>query len=281
MKLFLNLRRWFSPAAMTLTCAILGACAGSRVTPEGRELFVVGTEYAFDAPGEIESGVVTVRLVNEGATELHTAALIRLTSGHTLDDFSEWMRDSLNSPSWAVHVGGVESIPPGAEAEAIVVLAPGPHLIVCYHGEGQGRPHHALGMIALLDVINSESSDPEPEFDINLVMFDYGYAISDSLGAGYYMVRVVGAGPQVHNVLIWRLAEGKTADDLTRWLESDRTAVRPARPMGGLTALSPGEHAYLPIQLDPGRYVLVCLVPDIEDARFHLSHGMMREIFVP
>ena len=76
-----------------------------------RELFVAGTEYAFDAPREIESGVVTVRLVNEGVTELHNAALIRLTSGHTLDDFSEWMRDSVNSPPWAVHVGGIESIP--------------------------------------------------------------------------------------------------------------------------------------------------------------------------
>ena len=251
------------------------------MTPEDRELFVVGTEYAFDAPGEIKSGVVTVRLVNEGITELHNAALIRLMGGHTLDDFSAWMRDSLNSPPWAVHVGGVESIPPGAEAEAAVVLKPGPHLIVCYHGEGQGRPHHALGMIALLDVVNSESSDPEPEFDIDLVMFDYGYALSDSLGAGSHMVRVIGGGPQIHNVLIWQLAEGKTAADLTQWLESDRTAVRPARPMGGLTALSAGEHAYLPIELEPGRYVLVCLVKDIEDARFHLSHGMMREIVVP
>lgn len=199
------------------------------------ELLVVGTEYAFDAPREIESGVVTVRLVDEGVTELHDAALVRLTSGHTLNDFSERMRDSLNSPSWAVRVGGVESIPPGAEAE-VVVLEPGPHLIVCCHGEGQGRPHHALGMIALLDVVPSESSAPEPEFDIDLVMFDYGYALSDSLDAGFHMVRVVGGGPQIHNVLIWRLAEGETAADLTQWLESDRTALRPARPVGGLTA---------------------------------------------
>lgn len=105
MKLFLNHRCWFSPVAVILTCGVLGACAGDRVTSEDRELLVVGTEYAFDAPRQIESGVVTVHLVNEGITELHNAALMRLTGGHTLDDFSEWMRDSMISPPWAVHVG--------------------------------------------------------------------------------------------------------------------------------------------------------------------------------
>lgn len=263
-----------------LTGGVFLSCSGRDMTSASRELTVIGTEYAFAGPTEVEAGVVTVRLVNEGVTELHNAALMRLTEGHTLEDFSAWMDTTVQSPPWAVHVGGVESIPPGATAEVVVILEPGPHLIVCYHGEGMGRPHHALGMISNLDVVEAAHQSLEPEADVDLIMVDYDYLLSDSLSAGDRMIRVLGGGPQIHNVLIWKLDEGRSAADLAAWLESDRTAERPAIPLGGLTALAPGHRAYLPLQLEAGRYALVCLVPDLSDGRFHMSHGMIREIVV-
>jgi hypothetical protein len=278
MKFVLSLYREFFVAVVFMTTGALWGCVGESTLPMDQELLVIGTEYAFAAPSQIASGIVTIRFVNAGSTELHNAALIRLTGGNSLQEFADYMRDGLQAPDWAVHVGGVESIPPGTEAQAKVILKPGPHLLVCYHGEGQGVPHHALGMIASLDVVGSSSDDPEPEFDIDLVMFDFGYALSDSLKVGQQTIRVIGGGPQVHNVLIWKLREGKTATELVQWLESDRTTPRPGRPLGGLTALSPGERAYLPIELEAGRYVLLCLVPDVGDGRFHLSHGMMKEV---
>ena len=265
-------------AVVFMTIGALWGCVGGSSLPTDQELLVIGTEYAFAAPSRIESGIVTIRFVNAGSTELHNAALIRLTGRHSLQDFADHMRDGLQAPDWAVHVGGVESIPPGTEAQAKVILKPGHHLIVCYHGEGQGIPHHTLGMITSLDVIGSSNDDPEPEFDVDLVMFDFGYALSNSLKTGQQTIRVVGAGPQVHNVLIWKLRNGNTATELVQWLESDRTTPRPGHPLGGLTALSPGERAYLPIELEAGRYVLLCLVPDVGDGRFHLSHGMMKEV---
>lgn len=276
--LVFDLHRTFLKAVALMACAALWGCTGKSELATDPELLIIGTEYAFAAPSQIASGIVTIRFVNDGSTELHNAALIRLKGGHTLQDFTDYMRDGVQAPDWAVHVGGVESIPPGTEAQATVILEPGLHLIVCYHGEGQGAPHHALGMISSLDVVGSRSDETEPEFDVDLVMFDYGYALSDSLSAGRQILRVVGAGPQVHNVLIWKLMEGRTATELVQWLESDRTSPRPGQPLGGLTALSPGERAYLPIELESGRYVFLCLVPDARDGRFHLSHGMMKEV---
>jgi len=278
MNLVLNLYRAFLVALVFMTTGALWGCVSQSTLPIDQELLVIGNEYDFAAPSHIASGIVTVRFVNAGSTELHNAALIRLAGGHSLQDFADFMRDGLQSPDWAVHVGEVESIPPGTEALAKVILKPGPHLIVCYHGEGQGIPHHTLGMITSLDVIESSNNDPEPEFDVDLVMFDFGYALSESPKTGQQIIRVVGAGPQIHNVLIWKLRQGKSATDLVHWLESDRTTPRPGQPLGGLTALSPGERAYLPIELETGRYVLLCLVPDVGDGRFHLSHGMMKEI---
>lgn len=275
--LMLSQRRALSATVLLMAAGALLAYGSEPSIREEQELLVIGTEYAFEAPAEFTSGVVTLRFVNKGSTELHNAALIRLADGHTQEDFSKAMRISLPAPEWAVHVGGVESIPPGTEARAITILEPGSHLIVCYHGEGKGTPHHALGMITSLDVVGPGSDEPEPEFDVGLVMFDYDYALSGSLKAGHQTIRVVGAGPQTHNVLIWKLHAGKTANDLAHWLESDRSTPRPAQPIGGLTALAPGERAYLPIDVKPGRYVFLCLVPDVDDKRTHLAHGMIRE----
>jgi len=264
--------------AATLLVGVLTSCGGEVATTVA-ELLVIGTEYAFDAPTHAASGIITVRLKNDGVAELHNVAVMRLTDDHTLQDFVESKARDPISPAWAVHLGGVESIPPGAEAEVVLDLRPGPHLIVCYHekresGEVRGQPHHALGMIAPLQVTSETTGARPPEADATLAMFDYGFALSDSLDAGPHLLRVVGAGPQPHNVLLWRLADGRSQADLIEWLESDRTAARPAQPLGGMTALSVGQHAYLPLDLEPGRYVFVCLVSDAEDHRFHVSHGM-------
>ena len=272
--------RALSATVLLMAAGVLLAASSASTIREEHELLIIGTEYSFEAPAEFAPGVVTLRFVNRGTAELHNAALIRLTGGHTQEDFSEAMRVSLPAPEWAVHVGGVESIPPGSEAQATAILKPGPHLIVCYHGEGKGLPHHALGMIKTLDVVGPTSAATEPEFDVDLVMFDYGYGMSDSLQAGHQIIRVVGAGPQTHNVLIWRLKDGKTGSELSDWLQSDRSLPGPAQPIGGLTPLAPGERAYLPIDLEPGRYVFLCLVPDVDDQRTHLAHGMIREFHI-
>lgn len=260
-----------------MVLGFLTSCGGEAPPPP--ELLVVGTEYAFDAPPRTASGIVTVRLRNDGIEELHNAALMRLTDDHTLQDFVESMAQSTIAPPWAIHVGGVESIPPGAEAEVILDLQPGPHLIVCYHelrrpGEMRGQPHYALGMIAPLEATDAITGAPPPEADVTLTMFDFGFALSDSLDAGPHLLRVIGAGPQPHNVLLWRLAEGRSQADLIDWLESDRTVPAPAQLLGGMTAVNAGRYAYLPLDVDPGRYVFVCLVDDAEDLRFHMSHGM-------
>jgi len=270
-----------------LAAALVGLLAycGDEVVAPAPELLVIGTEYAFEAPQQTASGIVTVRLRNNGVEELHNVAVVRLTDDHTLQDFVESKARDPISPAWAVHVGGVESIPPGAEADVVLDLSPGPHLLVCYHelrqpGEIRGQPHHALGMIAPLEVTGRPTNVPEPESDATLAMFDYGFSLSKPLVEGPQVLHVIGAGPQDHNVLLWRLAEGRSPADLIEWLESDRTSARPAQPLGGMTALSAGQQAYLPLNLEPGEYVLVCLVSDREDHRFHVSHGMALEFVV-
>lgn len=277
--------RGFGRSATTLLIVCSTLSCNEQPAPPPATLVVVGTEYAFEAPAEIASGVVTLHLENEGRTELHNAAVIELSEPHTPADFVEAAAGDTTSAPWAIQVGGVESIPPGTEAEVILNLRPGPHLIVCFHqlraaGQSRGQPHYELGMIAPLLVTAERSDAPPPHEDATLTLFDYGFSLSTPLHRGPQLLHVVGAGPQNHNVLVWRLEDGRTEADLLAWLESDQSSPPPAQALGGMSSLSPGRHAYLPLDLSPGSYVLVCLVPDEADSRSHASHGMVLEFSV-
>jgi hypothetical protein len=54
----------------------------------------------------------------------------------------------------------------------------------------------------------------------------------------------------------------------------------PTRPVGGFIGPSPGQHGWFHITLVPGNYLLTCYVPDAQDGKPHIAHGMIKEITV-
>jgi hypothetical protein len=80
-----------------------------------------------------------------------------------------------------------------------------------------------------------------------------------------------------HEMIVARLDEGADVEDVRAAL--DAGARPPATSVGGMQALLPGATQRLQLDLDPGRYVLVCEVPS-PDGTPHRAKGMLHEVTV-
>jgi hypothetical protein len=48
--------------------------------------------------------------------------------------------------------------------------------------------------------------------------------------------------------------------------------------MGGVTALPPGATVVFEQTFTPGRYGVICFIPDAKDGKPHFMHGMEQEL---
>jgi hypothetical protein len=252
-----------------------------------RVVRIVAKDFAFEAPDEIPAGLTMIRLVNRGPS-LHHIQIVQLPAGKTLQDLLGNMQADGPPPAGAVLLGGPNVVIPGDSSEAIVDLAPGTYGLMCMIPGTDGAPHMAHGMTATLRVTgattartaSTASLESEVKTDISLDLVDYGFQLSQPITAGPHMLRVTDRAQQPHEVVIWQLAPGKTADDVKAWFVAKMQGPPPARPMGGTVALSTGEENVVPLNLPPGQYALVCFVADAKDGAPHLMHGMLRQITV-
>jgi hypothetical protein len=91
-------------------------------------------------------------------------------------------------------------------------------------------------------------------------------------------VDVVNRGTQHHELVVSRLHPGATASDLATWNDAPAGTAgpAPATDLAGVTMLPPGGHGQLRARLTPGRYVLVCFLPDeTGSGHSHLHNGMV------
>ncbi len=92
-------------------------------------------------------------------------------------------------------------------------------------------------------------------------------------------VLVYGQGDELHEAVFRPIAPGITDAYITQYYK-DLDAGLPHAPspwlglQHGLQAMSPGQFAILHMDLPPGRYALVCLVPDDQSGIAHSHMGM-------
>jgi uncharacterized cupredoxin-like copper-binding protein len=212
--------------------------------------------------------------------EPHQAGLARIDSGKTLAEVQGAMMAPGAPPAWAVFVGGPDVVAPGDTANSTQVLSPGTYVFICFFPSPDGTAHLEKGMIRPLVVKGPARAAAEPGGEAVVTLTDYGFALSRPLTAGTHAIRIENAGPQLHEVMVLALAPGKSARDLVAWAAHDMKGPAPARPMGGIVGLTPGEHATFTVTLVPGRYVFACFVPDAGDGKAHVAHGMLLPITI-
>lgn len=272
--------------AAAVTSSSSGPAAGARFKP--LVVTVHAKEFAFIAPASIAAGTTTFRLVNDGK-EIHQISILELKDGKTLADYAAAMKANQPAP-WAVGVGGPNAAAPGQTIEATITLEPGNYILVCWvPSPGAPVPHMAKGMIKALAVTAPtgatqagapRSSAAEPTPDVHLELFDYGFRFSKPLVAGKHTIHVMNVGTQDHESVIVKLAPGKTMKDFDAWLQSGMKGPSPAAPTPGMAGLGKGRTATFTTELTPGRYGIVCWIPDVKDGKPHEMHGMVQEFTV-
>lgn len=95
-----------------------------------------------------------------------------------------------------------------------------------------------------------------------MTLRDYNFTLSAPLTAGRRVIEVRNYGRQPHEIELVRLAPGKSAEDVVRWIEKPEGAA-PGLPLGGVSPLAGSGRSQFTADLEPGRYALICFLPDL------------------
>jgi plastocyanin len=278
------------PVALLVVASASARRAAPAPKPSTHALVVVhATEYAFIAPTSIAAGTTTFRLVNDGK-EPHQISILLLDRGKSLADFVDAMKANQPTP-WATGVGGPNAAEPGQTIDATVNLDAGNYVMLCWvPSPGTPVPHVAKGMIQALAVTapgdvrqaaaaTQEISEPEP--DVHLELAEYAFKFSKPLTPGKHIVQVMNTGTQDHEAMMVKFHVGKTLKDLDAWFEGGMNGPAPFTAVPGLAGLGKGRTATFTTNLTPGRYGIVCNIPDTKDGKPHSMHGMTLEFSIP
>ena len=260
---------------------VMPAARHSSPAVAGHVVAVETKEYAFEAPDTIAAGLTTIRLTNMG-NELHHAWLVRLDGGHTMADVADALKSNGPPPAWVRDVGGPNAVIHGETADAVLMLTPGQYVLLCFVPGADGVPHAMKGMVRPITVVAKKSASKPaalPAVSSTITLTDYGFAFSKPLAAGRQTIRVRNVAEQSHEILLVTLAPGKSPMDVAAWAEHP-DGPPPGKPIGGVTGIAKNGEMYFTADLKPGRYGLICFLPDAKDGKPHFAHGMVRDFEV-
>src|ERR1700722_12506613 len=142
------------------------------LAPRAPVVTVVATDYAFQLPDSIPSGVTTFHFKNAG-TQPHELVLVKIASGHTLADVLQAAQKDGPNPPWMTQTGGPGAVLPGGDARVTLRLRPGQYALLCGVPGKDGVPHLMKGMIKTLTVTPGTSTASEPTSDVTITMVDF------------------------------------------------------------------------------------------------------------
>lgn len=106
----------------------------------------------------------------------------------------------------------------------------------------------------------------------------YAFQMPDTLPAGVTTFRLVNQGQELHHMTLVRLSEGQTVADFQKM--APNTPPPPGMEfMGGPNFAAPGGAVEATVELVPGRYGVICVIP-APDGQPHMLKGMVKELVV-
>jgi uncharacterized cupredoxin-like copper-binding protein len=249
------------------------------------QVTIEAADYSFKAPATIPSGYVDVTIKNVGQ-EGHQVQFVKV-NGVSDEEFTTAIGNTdIGALKDSVFLGGPNGAGPGESATATVKLDPGTYKIVCVIPAADGKSHAAHGMIGSIEAKKTSASvETAPKTVGTIALGDFVFEPpADFTGKGTYAVE--NQGNQVHELALFKIADGKTMDDVKAFILSPPGTPPPAGPppfteAGGTVGLSPGVTAWLSMDLAPGKYAMFCFFPDpAKDNMPHALEGMIKEVTV-
>lgn len=243
---------------------VLSACGGDERSSDGtgepaeeagtNVVRVGASEYAFSMPAEIEGGVVSLELVNEGE-EHHEFAFGRLEEGADIEDVIEQMQKGGRGGESSEDLAGVSVVSPGVTMTMVRELEPGTYFFLCAFPTQDFTPHLAKGMYTSFEVTGDAGAE-SPEADATVVATDEGFEVPE-LASGEQVIEFRNSGTKEHEFLLARLMEeGASPKDFERWIGKGQMGDSPLFFPGGLQTIPPGSSVIQILTLEEGDYLL-------------------------
>jgi hypothetical protein len=276
-------------AALTITACGDDDDSGTPSKPE--KLAIEVTEQGKDkfrlsAPKSVQAGLVEISLSSPAGETTHDAQLVRVEGDHTVDEAVAAVATlGAPIPRWLIPAGGVGQTGGGAVARTVQQLEPGKYYILdTDEPEGDNvRSYAETGATATLEVTGEAGATELPETDAKITAKDYTFAVS-GLEAGKNEIEFDNAGKQPHHLMAFPYRDGATLDDVKKvFTEEGEGSGPPPLDFAGATrtaTLESGDRQIIELDLERGRYALVCFITDREGGPPHAVKGMIVEAAV-
>jgi len=142
-------------------------------------------------------------------------------------------------------------------------------------------PHVTLGMLKALRVTPALAQNMSlPYADVTITALDFSFELSQPIRAGRNTVRVMNKGSQAHEVVVVQLARRATVNAFLDDFQPGVPTSPSGKPVGGMVGLEPGGEGFFTIDFVPGRYGLICFLPDLIRGAPHFTRGMLMDVTV-
>ncbi len=288
---------WFVFVIVLPACTTENEASRQNMTSTASNVVALSIAgHTFEAPDTINPGWTTFRFANNG-DDIHYAHIVRLDSGRTVPElvaaYAEAIRTSGPRPKWVTRFGGPGGAAPGDSSVVTQHLEPGSYVWICPVEDGSGTPHFSKGEFTTF-VVRAASTPAAaqaaaPAASAGIRLMDFRFTLEAPLKAGQHTIRVKNAGMEPHDLVMLKLAHGKTLEEVRLFLNPERArrADRKDQPevplaslgtgAGGIAAIRPGMEVFFTTTLTPGEYVLACMAT-APDGRSHIEHGMIQQI---
>jgi len=181
----------------------------------------------------------------------------------------------------AAPAGGPVAVP-GHPGTAWVNLDPGNYVFASTDMGPDQQPLVTEGLFTHVEVKAGGNPTTPPDATYQAKLVDFDIELPRSIQAGPHVWYVHNQGAEVHHMLVFQVADGKTPKDVQAWLQGPpggqpESGPPPGEFVAATSVLSPGAAEYTPIALQPGRYVAMCFMSDPMTGKVHVMLGM----FVP
>ena len=239
------------------------------------------TDRSIEAPEFIPAGLTTIRLQNDGPVR-HSLVVFDIDEGHTVDDVARELTGQFWPESWAPAIGEVTA-EPGESNEWTVRLEKGLYAATDWTVGPDNVPHVARGVFTGFEVTASEGPEIAWNSDvIEIELGDFFFTGLQDLPAGRNTFRLVNlSDDQDHMLLFVPLGEGETAAGMFGNFKYSRLGgTLEFEPAGEIGWIGPGQEVEYSVDLAPGNYAVVCLLPDWHPGTAHSNLGMLGQIVV-